>query len=216
MKIIPSMLTQTRDEFVNLINEVQDSVDMIQIDIADGMFVPNITWANPEDISQILKIDCELHLMVQDPFEEIEKWIDVPQVKRVFFHFDAVGPDESENILKVIKANEWEAGIVLNPDTPTEMIEPLMPLIDAVMFMGVVPGFQGQSYIPETTARMKEFKAAHKNTFVSLDGAVNVQTLPDIATANIDAVCPGSAIFHTNKTPAENVEDIRELINRLT
>jgi len=216
MQIIPSMLTQTRDEFFEQLNAVQGSVDMIQIDIADGLFVPNMTWSNPEEIGMYLIIDCELHLMVENPLEEIEKWEDVDQVKRVYFHFDAVGPDESENILKVIQANNWQAGIVLNPDTPIEMIEPLLPLIDAVMFMGVHPGFQGQDYIPETTKRMRDFKSRYKKTFVALDGAVNMQTLPDIITSRIDAICPGSAIFRNEKTPANNVETMNELINRLT
>ncbi len=216
MQIIPSMLVQSREEFETQIYAIQNAIDMVQIDIADGIFVPNTTWRDPEVAKQILQINAELHLMVADPIKEMVSWMGVPQIKRVFFHYEAVEENKIEHTIRELGRGGWQVGLVLNPDTPIEVIDAHIEHLDAVMFMGVHPGFQGQSYISETSNRMKQLKQKYPDLFVSLDGGVNLQTLPEIITSGIDAVCPGSAVFHTDKTPVENVADIRSLINTLT
>jgi len=209
------MLVTNKDEFIEQIRAVQTAVDMVQIDIADGIFVPNTTWRDPEIAAQELQIDCELHLMVENPLEEALLWKDVAGVKRVLFHYDAVGPDLISDTISEIKGLGWQAGLVLNPDTPLDVVDPDAEQLDAVMFMGVHPGFQAQSYIPETTERMKTLKHTYPDLFVSLDGGVNMQTLPEIITADIDAVCPGSAIFKNEHTPAQNVQMMKDFLIKL-
>lgn len=210
------MLVQSQDEFEAQITAVQSAIDMVQIDIADGIFVPNTTWRDPGVASNLLKIDCELHLMVENPLAEAEQWKNVSHVKRVLFHYDAVGPDEAGNVITELQSFGWDVGMVLDPDTPLDVVDPHIDNIQAVMFMGVHAGFQGQEYIPETTVRMRQLKKTYPDLFISLDGAVNLKTLPDITTSGIDAVCPGSAVFHTEKTPTENIEELQNLINTLT
>ena len=41
-----------------------------------------------------------------------------------------------------------QAGVVLNPSTPLELIEYVLELCDLVLIMSVNPGFGGQSFIP--------------------------------------------------------------------
>lgn len=213
MQIIPSLLVQSREEFETQIKAVQNAIEMVQIDIADGIFVSNTTWRDPQIAKQILEINAELHLMVADPIKEAVLWMTVPQIKRVFFHYEAVAEEKIEHTIRELGRGGWQVGLVLNPDTPIEVVDAHVEHLDAVMFMGVYPGFQGQTYIPETTDRMKKLKQKYPDLFISLDGAVNLKTLPKIVTSGIDAICPGSAVFHTDKTPAENVADIEKLIN---
>ena len=188
---------------------------MIQLDIADGKFVPNDTWADPDVVSERLHIDCELHLMVADPLEEIRIWEEVPQVKRVLVHYES-DPDNIKDILSQVQSYGWEVGLVLNPETPIDVVDDLIEDIDALMFMGVVPGKQGQRFIPETIDRIKEAREKFPRLFIELDGAVNEDTIEDIVNAGVSAVCPGSAIFGNERKPAENVKRMRELIHRLT
>ena len=84
------------------------------------------------------------------------------------------------------------------------------------MFMGVVPGKQGQPFIPETIDRIKAARERWPALYIELDGAVNEDTLPDIATTGVNAICPGSAIFGNDRKPAENVGRMREQISTLT
>jgi len=215
VEIIPSILVKTEEEFLEQSRAVADVLNMIQLDIADGVFVPNTTWADPDVVAEHLTLDCELHLMVQDPVEEVRKWADVVQVKRVFVHYES-RTDDIADVLAQIHSYGWDVGVVLNPGTPIDVLDSFLEEVDAVMFMGVNPGFQGQTLIPEVLENMKAFCAAHPHLFVSIDGSVNEETLPDILATGVCAVCPGSAIFGNDEPPKKNIERMKALIHRLT
>lgn len=214
MQIIPSILVPDETTFTKQMNAIRGVLPMIQLDIADGEFVPNTTWANPDVVEKVAgNIDVELHMMVADPLKEIERWTEVSQIRRVLFHYESNA--DIRKTCELIHANDWLAAVVLNPDTPVSVLDPYLDMLDGVMFMGVYPGKQGQAFIPKTLTRIKEFKAKETTHFVELDGAVNLDTLPDIVPTDIDAVCPGSATWK-NDDPATNVANMQEIINRLT
>lgn len=211
IQIIPSILVQSEQQFLDQVRGLHNSVDAIQLDIADGEFVPNATWANPETIKKT-KQKVELHLMVQKPLEEIKKWIGNPAIYRVFVHYESSVGHLTE-ILAEIHAAGWQAGIVLNPETPVAAIEPNFSAVDVIMFMGVHPGFQGQELLSGTLQRVQELKRKKTNHIVELDGGVNEETLPDIIKSGVDAICPGNAIFGNDRSPEENVKRMKQIIN---
>jgi len=213
--IIPSILVPDEKTFLSWTKSVEEILPMIQLDIADGAFVQNETWADPTVVDEHLNIDCELHLMVKNPLEEIRMWEEVQQIKRVLVHYES-DPENIANIVSQAHSYNWEVGLVLNPDTPIDVVDDLIEEIDSLMFMGVVPGKQGQQFIPETLERIQEARKKFPDLYIELDGAVNEDTLPDIATTGVNAICPGSAIFGNDRAPAENVKRMREMISTLT
>ena len=208
--IIPSILVPDKKTFLTNYTGLGDSVSMIQLDIADGKFVQNTTWADPNTIFNAVTTDIELHLMVNDPIAEMKKWFFVPHVKRVLVHFE--GPHDIAETIQKAKQTEWEVGLVLNPSTPTSVLGDFLNDINLIMFMGVYPGFQGQEFIPETCDRIAETKAKGITQPISVDGGVNVKTIPALVQAGVDIICPGSAVFGNDKTPAENVLALQQLI----
>ncbi len=210
MQIIPSILVQSAEAFITQTNAVQNSVKLVHIDIADGKCVPNTTWAEPNTVQQNLTIDCELHLMVVDPLSVIQMWGGVSSVKRVLFPIEYDG--DIIDVIDTIHHHGWQAGLVINLETSTLMIEPFIDKLDSVMFMGIIPGKQGQPFVPEVLEKITEFKARHPKIFVALDGGVNEKTLPEIVATGIDAVCCGSVIFHNERTPNENIIRLQNLI----
>jgi ribulose-phosphate 3-epimerase len=132
------------------------------------------------------------------------------------FHFEAVEDDEV--VIKAISTFQYpiSIGLVLNPSTPAKVLDQHLGSIQAVMFMGVVPGKQGQQFIPETLKKIKEFKDKNTKHFIEVDGAVNNETLPDLVKAGVDSVCPGSAIFGNKQSPKMNVRIMEEIIKSLT
>lgn len=215
MKIIPSILVQSKEEFIHQITALDHAVDMIQIDIADGIFVSQKTWAEPQTVSQVVPKDIhiELHLMIADPFAELKRWQDVPQVSRVLIPVESVS--DVSLITPLTQDTSWDVGIVLNPETKLTTITPYLDLISVVMFMGVHPGKQGQTLMPEVLKKIQEFSEKKTGKRISLDGGVNENTLPDVIKAGADTVCPGSAIFRNDRTPKENVERMYRLIDTL-
>lgn len=217
VQIIPSLLTSDEETFTRQLTAVQSAVDMIQIDIADGIFVPNTTWADPDIVSKIASVDIELHLMVHNPVEELEQWTAVKQIKRVLFHYESFSKDnERKEAIAFAKSYHWQVGLVLNPDTPAEVLNAFQDDIDSIMVMGVVPGFQGQPFENFVLEKIKQIKQMAPAHMLSIDGAVNKTTLYDILQTGIDAICPGSAIFGNDQNPAENVHQFAKWIHEYT
>lgn len=214
MLITPSILVPDEATFTRQITGLDHSVSCVQIDIADGIFVPNTTWADPAVVKKILPMNCELHLMVSNPLKVLKHWAAVEQVERILLHVESVA--NLDDILPTLHAYGWEIGLVLNPETPLDAVLPYIDQIKRVMVMGVHPGRQGQAFIPETLERIRALKSAHPSMTVAVDGGVSDQTLPDLVAAGTDVVCPGSAIFGNDRQPSDNVERMKERIAALT
>jgi len=222
IQIIPSILVKSAEEFKAQVSGLENSVSMIQLDIADGIFVPNTTWADPEVVKNNCNLNIELHLMVADPLEEIKKWAGVEQIGRVLIHYESLPGtvEQKDNLISdainFSNENDLEVGLVLNPETDYELIEKHLEKIQSVMFMGVIPGKQGQGLIPEVLEKITNFTIDYPDMFTEIDGAVNEETLPTIIKTGVKAICPGSAIFGNDRSPRENVERMEEIINKLT
>jgi len=214
MQIIPSILVDSEKEFIREISSIQTELEQVQLDIADGKFVPQTTWADPEIVEKYTDIDMELHLMVAEPLAELQRWTATEVVKRVLIHYESV--DNFGEIITNLKNYPWEIGVVLNPDTDIEVINDYLPDLDSVMFMGVQPGQQGQSLLSEVLGSIKKFGSQNPTMFTELDGGVNEQTLPDVIASGVKAICPGSAIFKNEREPKKNLEEMKKIINSLT
>lgn len=213
IEIIPSILVSSEEEFKHNISGLGQSVSMIQLDIADGIFVDNTTWADPAVVQKNVQTDIELHLMVQNPLDELQRWQGVHQVKRVHIHFESI--EAVDTTIAEIREAGYEVGIALKPETPIEVLEPYINEIDAVLFLSVHPGKQGQPFLPEVLEKIQSFRKKGWNHFVEIDGGVNETTLSQIMKSGVDAVCPGSAIFkHGN--PAENIQKMETFLENNT
>jgi len=84
------------------------------------------------------------------------------------------------------------------------------------MFMGVHPGKQGQKLLPQVLANIQKFKTKYPHIFVELDGGINEKNLEKIIATEVDAICPGSAIFGNEKAPKTNIKNLQKIINSLT
>lgn len=212
MIIIPSILTTSEREFKKNIKSITGAVGMVQIDLSDGQFTPNTTWAykEPEKAQTYLnKINFELHLMVKNPLQTVKEWAGHPRLKRILFHYESIS--DATTIAAELKSLNRPVGIVLNPETSINVAEPVLDKLDLIMFMGVRPGFQGQKFIPQTIERIKQMRAKNNTILISVDGGVNANTIVEIERAGADIVCPGSAVFGKGN-PVDNLKKLKNLI----
>jgi ribulose-phosphate 3-epimerase len=83
--------------------------------------------------------------------------------------------------------------------------------------MSVNPGFGGQTFIPNSIAKIgglrKMISEMGLQTLIEVDGGVSPQTIADIAAAGADVFVAGSAIF---KSPdyRQAISSMRQLANR--
>ncbi len=152
-------------------------VDFFHIDLIDGHYVNNLGFP-PRIISDIKKrypqIITDVHLMVTEPISYVSTMQECG-ADFVCFHTDS-----TRFVIRTLKAYHdagMKAGIVLNPSQCIESILPYLSYVDMVVMMAVEPGFAGQSYLPETTQRVRELcKLRNKlnlDFLISVDGGVN-------------------------------------------
>lgn len=211
IQIIPAILDKTPEDFQKHIEELKHSVGFkegwVHIDFADNEFVPNQT-IRPDIVSLFpINLKKEAHLMVAHPLDWIEK-LQKAGFKRVIFHFES--KDNLEEVIETIKKAGMEAGIAINPETSIDSLESYKDKVDQVLIMGIVPGFQGQPFIPATIDKIKVLKAKSWQVKISVDGAVKDTNSLALAEAGVDRLVSGSFLFKGDID--DNVEKIWEVI----
>jgi len=187
-------------------------VDWIHVDVMDGHFVPNITMGPfiVETCRRITKLPLDVHLMIENPERYIEAFAKAG-ASGLTVHVETC-PD-IVSTLKKIKALGCKAGAVLNPETPVGAIQPALMEADLILVMSVHPGYSGQSFMPESVARVSEIRkkldALRSSAWLEVDGGIDVKTLPEMREAGATAFVAATAIFKNPQGPAEGVRALR-------
>lgn len=190
--------------------------DWIHVDVMDGHFVPNITMGPfiVEACRRMTKLPLDVHLMIEEPERYIEAFAKAG-ASGLTVHVETC-PDLS-GTLKQIKALGCRAGVVLNPETPVGAIQPVLPQADLVLVMSVRPGYSGQSFMPETIAKVSEVRkkldALRSSAWLEVDGGIDVETLPEMKAAGATAFVAATAIFKHPQGIKAGVESLRSVIN---
>jgi len=195
-EIIPSILVKTKKELLEKILAVEPLVERAHIDIADGIFVPNVTIGGPAELQSIeTSLKVEIHLMVSKPENHIIHWSDAP-VDRIIFHIEAT--QNTNKVIEMIKEADREIGIALNPETPISRISQYIDHIDFVHFMTVEPGFYGGKFVDSVLDKISDFHYFYPDKPIIVDGGVDLETAPKLIQAGADILISGSYIWNSN------------------
>ncbi|MBQ1186816.1 MAG: ribulose-phosphate 3-epimerase [Clostridia bacterium] len=213
VKLSPSVLTADFLTLCDFIEKFEKSgVDMLHLDVMDGVFVPNISFGVPviKSIKAHTSIPLDVHLMIDKPHRYIKEFAEVADW--LGFHYEA-GSDVAET-LKEIRALGTKACLTIKPNTSAEEIFEFLPLCDMVLVMSVEPGFGGQKFMPESLDKVRKIKAEAMRQGIDLeiqiDGGINAETAPLAVEAGVSVLVAGSYIFS-----AENVEETVKEIKAL-
>lgn len=204
-EVIPTIIAKDFQEVKEKIKQVEPYVSWAQLDIMDGQFVKNSTWNNPKEVRELeTKLDLEAHLMVKNPGEKINDWID-SGVKRIIVHYEAV--ENIRDLIIQIRKAGLDVGIAINPETDIKVLNGLVDYIDLIMVMTVHPGRGGQKFLEESLVKIKDLRERYRDVKISVDGGINLETAPKVIQAGANILSVGSAIFKS-----ENIEKtIKEL-----
>ncbi|OHE84274.1 MAG: ribulose-phosphate 3-epimerase [Lysobacterales bacterium RIFOXYD1_FULL_69_11] len=210
--IAPSILSAN---FARLGEEV-DAVlaagaDWVHFDVMDNHYVPNLT-IGPMVCEALRKhgvtAPIDVHLMVE-PVDRI-----VPDFAKAGATVISFHPEASAHVhrtVQLIRSHGCQAGLVLNPATPVEVLEWVLDELDLVLLMSVNPGFGGQSFIPSALDKLRRVREmidrSGKSIRLEIDGGVKVDNIAEIAAAGADTFVAGSAIF--------NADDYADVIGRM-
>ncbi len=200
IKIAPSILSADFSKMGEEIRGLEScKADVIHCDVMDGVFVNNITFGIKmiEDIRAHTSLPLDCHLMIVHPEKYVERFAKAG-ADIITVHYETC-QDNLEDVLKQIKACGVKCGAVINPDTPVEKIERIIPLCDMVLVMSVFPGFGGQKFIKPCLDKLRQIRAiidaSGRDIDLEVDGGVTEENVAEIKAAGANVIVAGSTVF---------------------
>lgn len=178
--------------------------DLLHVDVMDGRFVPNISIGVPvvTSLRRVTDLPLDVHLMVMEPERYIEAFAEAG-ADYISVHVEVCG--HLQGTLMAIKEMEVKAGVVLNPSTPLNTLDEVLPEADYVLLMGVNPGFGGQKFIDSVEGKVARLRSrideAGLPTLIEVDGGVTLDNAGRLRKAGVDILVAGTTIFSAEEYP---------------
>ncbi len=211
-QICPSILAA---DFLKLLDQVQAAerggAARFQLDVMDGVFVPNISFGFPlvEAMRRATTQLLEAHLMIVQPDRYLERFAQAG-ADLIIVHQEAV--THLDRAIQQIKQLGKKAGVALNPATPVQNLENVMEELDLVLIMTVNPGFGGQEFIGYTLKKIRAARelldARNPHCDLEVDGGIELHTIRAAYEAGANVFVAGTAVFEAAEGPQAGVKNL--------
>ena len=190
--------------------------DVVHVDVMDGHFVPNLTFGIPvlAALSEASALPMDVHLMVSNPETLLADYVEAG-ADWISVHWEAT--THLDRTVAWLRERGVRAGVALNPATPVEVLDDVLPRLDFVLLMSVNPGFAGQEFVDYTLAKARRLsrRIAERDLAVGIemDGGIGEENIAAVVGAGVDTCVAGSAIFAAGD-PVAAMRRLRALAGR--
>lgn len=219
IQVVPAIIPKSFDDLVSKLNKVKPFVQTVQMDIMDGVYTPEASWPYNStngitdaglivhnDLFDGNGITVGLDMMVKNPEDHIEQWMDVG-VDRLIIHYEST--ERMQYIIDRARERNISVGIALLPGTPNSEIERFISKIDFIQCMGNQKiGFHGVELDDKVLDKIKELRIDYPELTIAVDIGVTFETAPKLILAGANRLVSGSTIF--------NSSDIQNAIQKLS
>jgi ribulose-phosphate 3-epimerase len=210
MILSPSILSADFGILAKQVKEVEDAgAPWLHIDVMDGHFVPNLSFAMPiiKSLRKYTDLFFDVHLMIDKPERYIDRFIE-SGADGVTFHAEAT--EKIDECIDMIRSKGKLVGISICPETPLSAIEKYLDKVDMVLLMTVHPGYGGQKYISEVNCKIRELRAKMGDDFkIQVDGGINEVTINEALENGANVIVAGTAVFNDDIAGS-----VKRLMNR--
>lgn len=197
IQFVPAILTNDKEELIKQVGILQEMVDLIQLDVMDGTFVDNLTVEVDQLLDLNFSFQVEMHLMVDYP-KDYAIFCKDKRIVRSIFHFQS--KEHPATVIDHFKKYDVQVGMAINPEVQVKDIIHLIPELHSILIMGVKPGLQGQSFIPEVLEKISEIRNVRENIQIGIDGGIKLEMIPEMKKQDINYICVGSGIWKSENT----------------
>lgn len=215
--IIPAIIPTSRADLEEKLAIIGDICDDVQIDIVDGLYASPASWPYRRGVDEMALMldqgtilpDCgghfkfEIDLMTLHPEAMVDAWISMC-ADRVTIHAEST-PHLMQFLKdapvrygydKMFAPELLSFGVAIGAQTDMAIIEPILPHVSYVQFMGIrTIGRQGESFDETVIPRIKIFRRKYPDIPVQVDGGVNAHNAPRLLEAGVSRLIVGSAIW---------------------
>lgn len=170
----------------------------LHLDIMDGHFVPNLSFG-PQTVAALRplsKLYFDVHLMLDQPQRYIEPFAKAG-ANSISIHIEPAY-DHGATLARIRELG-CARGLVLNPDTPAEAIEPFLDQVELVLVMTVQPGFGGQPFRRDMLQKLERISALRSDRKLDfrleVDGGIDLETGLECRKAGADTFVAGTSFF---------------------
>ena len=207
VSIVPTILTNNKQDFRAQVERVNVFTRRVQIDITDGVFATNPTL----DITDIWWPNgwqTDLHLMVKNPSKYIETILKL-RPSLVFFHAEV-----EENLLEsfeILKQNGVKVGVALLQLTYPGAVKQYIEAADAVLIFAGQLGMQGGVANMLQTEKIALVRNVKSDVEIGWDGGANLSNIRALAHVDLDVINVGSALSMAEDPAAVYAEMVAEI-----
>ncbi len=203
VSIVPSILTDNKQDYRAQVEKINVFTRRVQIDVTDGVFAQNQTL----DITNVWwpkNWEADLHLMATNPSASIDTILKL-NPSLCIFHAEA--NEDLRPCFEVLKDAGIKTGVALLPSTFPGNVQAYIEMVDHVLIFAGQLGIQGSQADLMQMEKIPLIRNMKPELEIGWDGGANMTNIRAIAHADIDVINVGSAISQA-PDPAQAFQEL--------
>lgn len=189
--ISPTVMAADTSEYRQQLERLSPFAGRIHIDFMDGDFAPSRSL-NIEQVWWQPPLIVDFHVMYRRPLRQLETIITM-QPHLIIIHAEAEGVKE---FLKEAEDLGIKLGLALLKDTPAEVVQEVLPLLNHVLVFSGDLGHFGGAVDLGLLGKVKTIKSLKPELEIGWDGGINAENVKQLADAGVDVLNVGGYIHN--------------------